>query len=67
MPRIPNPFRWGGCVTSKVDSSPPRGGLKADFEDDVLLQITDQAVRIGGFMTCTPRNGIAEGEYPRVR
>ena len=63
----PKPFPMGVVCDLEGRLQPAKGGLKADFEDDVLLQITDQAVRIGGFMTCTPRNGIAEGEYPRVR
>lgn len=63
----PKPFPMGVLCDLEGRLLPAKGGLKADFEDDVLLQVSEQSVRIAGFMTCTPRNGVGEGDYPRVR
>ena len=63
----PKPFPMGVLCDLEGRLLPAKGGMKAEFEEDVLLQVTDPMVKIGGFMTCTPRNGVGEGDYPRVR
>ena len=63
----PKPFPMGVLCDLEGRLLPATGGMKADFDEDVLLQVSDQRVKINGFMTCTPRNGVGEGDYPRVR
>jgi len=63
----PKPFPMGVLCDLEGRLLPAKGGLKVEFEEDVLLQVSEQSVRISGFMTCTPRNGVGEGDYPRVR
>ena len=33
----------------------------------VVVRITEASVHIGGFISCSPRTGIGEGEYRPVR
>lgn len=63
----PKPFPQGVLCDLQSPLNPAKGGFKADFDDDVLIQVSAQAVKIGGHLMCTPRNGVGEGVYPRVR
>lgn len=35
--------------------------------DDAVFSVSDAAVQISEHIMCTPRNGIAPGNYRRVR
>lgn len=63
----PKPFPQGVLCDLQGSLTPAKGGFKADFDEEVLLQVSPQSVKIGGHLMCTPRNGVAEGVYPRVR
>lgn len=63
----PKPFPMGVVCDLEGRLLPAKGGVKAEFDEDVPMQVTDTMVKIGGHIMCTPRNGVAEGNYPRVR
>lgn len=63
----PQPFPEGVVCDIEDDLKPVKGGLGTDSTDDAVFTISDTAVTIRGFISCSPRNGIGEGTYRRVR
>ena len=46
---------------------PTKGGFKTDQTDDVIISVSDAAVQLSGFISCSPRTGIADGTYKRIK
>lgn len=63
----PRPFPEGVLCDIDDELKPVKGGFGTDSTNDAVFVISDTAVMIRGHIMCTPRNGIAEGTYRRVR
>ena len=63
----PRPFPDGFLCDIDEELKPVKGGFATDSTDDAVFAISDAAVTISGYIMCTPRNGISEGTYRRVR
>jgi len=63
----PAPFPEGRLCDFEADLIPAKGGFKTDQTDDVIISISDAAVQLSGFISCSPRTGIADGSYKRIR
>jgi uncharacterized protein YecT (DUF1311 family) len=63
----PAPFPQGRLCEFEADLIPAKGGFKTDQTDDVIISISDAAVQLSGFISCSPRTGIADGTYKRIK
>ena len=63
----PAPFPQGRLCDFEADLIPAKGGFKTDQTDDVIISISDAAVQLSGFISCSPRTGIADGTYKRIK
>lgn len=63
----PAPFPEGRLCDFEADLIPSKGGFKTDQTDDVIISISDAAVQLSGFISCSPRTGIADGSYKRIK
>lgn len=63
----PAPFPEGWVCDINANLTPTKGGFKTDQTDDTVISITDGAVKLSGFISCSPRTGIAEGIYKRFK
>ncbi len=63
----PKPFPNGKICDIDGQLTPAKGGFVTSNTDDAVFRITDASVKITGFISCTARNGIAEGEYKRIK
>lgn len=69
MPDAQNPRPFPDGVLCDIDDElkPVKGGFGTDSTDDAVFVISDASVTVRGYIMCTPRNGIGEGTYRRVR
>lgn len=63
----PAPFPDGRLCDFEADLIPTKGGFTTKQTDDVLISISDTAVQLSGFISCSPRTGIADGTYTRIK
>ena len=63
----PAPFPEGRLCDLEADLIPAKGGFKTDQTDDVIISISDTAVQLSDFISCSPRTGIADGAYKRIK
>jgi uncharacterized protein YecT (DUF1311 family) len=63
----PAPFPQGRLCDLEADLIPAKGGFKTEQTDDVIISINDAAVQLSGFISCSPRTGIADGSYKRIK
>lgn len=63
----PKPFPNGMICDIDGQLTPVKGGFVTSNTDDAVFRITDASVKITGFISCTARNGIADGEYKRIK
>lgn len=63
----PKPFPDGGLCNIEAQLQPVKGGFKTEETLNAIFHITENAVRISEFISCSPRTVIAEGEYRRAR
>lgn len=63
----PKPFPDGKLCDLDEDLKSAKGGYMTSLSDEAVFNITDNAVTISEYIMCTPRNGIADGAYQRVR
>lgn len=63
----PAPFPDGRLCDFEADLIPAKGGFTTNQTDDVLISISDAAVQLSGFISCSPRTGIADGTYTRIK
>jgi len=63
----PKPFPEGVVCDIDDELKPVKGGFATDSTDDAVIAITDTAVTTRGHIMCSPRTGIGEGTYRRVR
>jgi hypothetical protein len=63
----PAPFPEGRLCDLDADLIQTKGGFKTDQTDDVIISISDTAVQLSGFISCSPRTGIADGSYKRIK
>ncbi len=63
----PKPFPDGSLCALDDQLKPVKGGFKTESTDDSVIKITDAVLNISEFVSCTPRNGIAEGDYKRFK
>ena len=63
----PAPFPQGRLCDFKANLIPAKGGFKTDQTDDVIISINDVAVQLSAFISCSPRTGIADGSYKRIK
>jgi uncharacterized protein YecT (DUF1311 family) len=63
----PAPFPEGRLCDFEADLMPVKGGFKTAPTDDVIISISDASVQLNGYISCSPRTGIAEGTYKRVK
>lgn len=63
----PKPFPEGVVCDIDDELKQVKGGFGTDSTDDAVFTISDTAVTIRGYIMCTPRTGIGEGTYRRVR
>ena len=63
----PAPFPDGRLCDFEADLIPAKGGFKTDQTDDVIISISDTAVQLSEFISCSPRTGIADGAYKRIK
>lgn len=63
----PAPFPQGRLCDFEADLIPAKGGFKTEQTDDVIISINDAAVQLSGFISCSPRTGIADGSYKRIK
>lgn len=61
------PFPQGVVCDIDDELKPAKGGFVTDSTDETLLEVSETAVKIRSFISCSPRTGIAEGTYRRVR
>ena len=61
------PFAEGRLCDFEADLMPVKGGFKTAPTDDVIISISDASVQLNGFISCSPRTGIAEGTYKRIK
>lgn len=63
MPDVyqPAPFPQGRLCDFEAELISAKGGFKTDQTDDVITSISDAAVQLSGFISCSPRTGIADG------
>lgn len=62
----PKPFPDGFLCVIESELKPVKGGFKTDETSDAVFSISDNFIRISEVISCTPRNGIADGDYRRV-
>jgi hypothetical protein len=63
----PRPFPQGVWCDFDDELKPVKGGFITDSTDDTVFAVTDAAVTIRSYIMCSPRTGIGEGTYRRVR
>ncbi len=63
----PAPFPEGRLCDFDADLIPVKGGFKTTQTDDVIISASETAVRLSGFISCSPRTGIADGTYKRIK
>lgn len=63
----PAPFPEGRLCDFEAELIPGKGGFKTDQTDDVIISISDSTVQLSGFISCSPRTGIADGSYKRIK
>jgi uncharacterized protein YecT (DUF1311 family) len=63
----PRPFPQGVWCDFDDELKPVKGGFITDSTDDTVFAVTDAAVTIRSHIMCSPRTGIGEGTYRRVR
>ncbi|MFM8577072.1 MAG: hypothetical protein ACKOBF_14705 [Limnohabitans sp.] len=63
----PRPFPEGVLCDIDEELKPVKGGFGTDSTDDAVFVISDASVTVRGHIMCTPRTGIGEGTYRRVR
>lgn len=63
----PAPFPEGRLCDFEAELIPDKGGFKTDQTDDVIISISDSTVQLSGFISCSPRTGIADGSYKRIK
>ncbi len=63
----PAPFPQGRLCDLEADLIPAKGGFRTDQTDDVIISISDAVVQLSGFISCSPRTGIADGSYKRIK
>ena len=63
----PKPFPDGKLCDLDDELKPAKGGFMTPSTDDAVFSVSDAAVQISEHIMCTPRNGIAPGNYRRVR
>jgi len=61
------PFPNGVMCDIDAELLPAKGGFRTDSTDDAVLKFTDQSVTISTWIMCSPRTGISEGDYKRIR
>lgn len=62
------PFPSGSwCDITDTLKPAAGGGWRTDTTGDTIFRISDASISISGHVTCTPRTGIGEGTYRRVR
>lgn len=62
----PKPFPDGFLCAIESELKPVKGGFKTDETSEAVFSISDKLIRVSEVISCTPRNGIADGEYRRV-
>ncbi len=65
--REPRPFPAGVWCDITETLRPVAGGFRTESTGEAVFRITDTAVSISEFISCSPRTGIGAGEYRRVR
>lgn len=63
----PRGFPDGYICDLNDELMPVKGGFKTEQTGDAVIQISETAVNLSEYIMCTPRNGIGDGAYPRVR
>jgi uncharacterized protein len=63
----PAPFPEGRLCDFEADLIPGKGGFKTEQTDDVIISVSDASVHLSGFISCSPRTGIADGSYKRIK
>jgi hypothetical protein len=63
----PKPFPDGKLCDLDAELKPAKVGFMTASTDDAVFSVSDAAVQISEHIMCTPRNGIAPGNYRRVR
>ncbi len=63
----PAPFPEGRLCDFEAELIPTKGGFKTDQTDDVIISLSETAVQLSGFISCSPRTGIADGSYKRIK
>jgi uncharacterized protein len=63
----PKPFPDGHLCDIEAKLIPTDGKFKTDQTDDALILVTESAVNLSSHISCSPRTGIAEGRYNRIK
>ena len=69
MPDAYQPKAFPDGFICDIDEAlmPVKGGFKTAQTDETVIQISEAAVKLSEYIMCSPRNGIAEDSYPRMR
>lgn len=63
----PSPFPDGKLCDVSEEVEPTKNGFRSKTFGDVLIKVTETELKVDGFISCTPRNGIEARAYRRVR
>ena len=63
----PAPFPAGRVCDLEANLVPAKGGFKTDQTDEVIISISATAIKLSDFISCSPRTGISDGTYPRIK
>ena len=63
----PKPFPNGVICDIDAELTPTNGGFKTESTDEAIFKFTDNSASIRSSIMCSPRTGIAEGDYKRSR